>query len=117
VLSLTAMILGGLVLALAVFGAAFVVGMRRKSPTEEITGHTLNAPYAQIRPLLNALPAQARQRPTRAATGRHTAAATARSAAKPNPQRQNPRPTFEGRGFVPEPMVGGEGLEPPTSCV
>ena len=56
--------------------------------TEEITGHTLNAPYAQIRPLLNALPTQ---RPTRAATGRHTATTT-RAAAKPARKGKTPGP-------------------------
>ena len=61
---------------------------------EEISGQTLNAPYAQLAPLVRALPAS---------NGK--AAGRAPTAAK-KPHKGNPRPAYTGRGFVPA-IYGG----------
>ena len=61
---------------------------------EEISGHTLNAPYAQLAPLVRALP-----------VSNGKAAGRAPAAAK-KPHNGNPRPAYTGRGFVPA-IYGG----------
>jgi hypothetical protein len=71
--------------------------------TEQITGHTLNPPWRKSSRSSTPSPPKAPHAPPQRpqAHTRRDSAPHGPPAGRPRPQRQNPRPTQQGQGFVP----------------